>query len=301
MELRQLKTFQTVAATLSFTRSAELLDYAQSSVTAQIRALEAELGVPLFDRLGRHVALTGAGIKLLDYADQILRLVDEAALVVTDALEPTGELVIVAPETLSTYRLPLLLKQFRIRFPRVQLILRSLAVGDALAQLSDGRVDVAVLLTDSPPDASGIVMLPLVVERLFLLAAPEHPLSQVACVQPDDLRAETLLLTEAGCTYRAVFEKRLRAAGIHPATIMEFGSVEAIKQCVMANLGIALLPEIAVCSEIEQGRLVALPWFERDFQMYTRLFWHKDKWLSPALKEFIDLTEQLLVLVPNQA
>src|SRR5436305_10504034 len=126
MELRQLKTFQTVAATLSFTRSAELLDYAQSSVTAQIRSLEDELGVQLFDRLGRHIALTEAGIRLLDYAEKMLSLADEAALAVTDSAEPAGQLVIAAPETLSGYRLPPLLKQFRAKFPRVQLILRSL-------------------------------------------------------------------------------------------------------------------------------------------------------------------------------
>jgi DNA-binding transcriptional LysR family regulator len=301
MELRQLKTFQTVAATLSFTRSAELLDYAQSSVTAQIRALEDELGVQLFDRLGRHVALTNAGTRLLDYAEKILSLADEAALVVTDSAEPAGQLIIAAPETLSGYRLPPLLKQFRAKFPRVQLILRSLSVSETLAQLSDGRVDIAVLLTDPPPEASGIIVLPLIEERFLLLAAPEHPLVGGACVQPQDFRAETLLLTEAGCTYRTAFENRLLAAGVRPATTMEFGNVEAIKQCVMANLGITLLPEIAVCNEVNQGRLVSLPWFEPDFHMYTRLLWHKDKWLSPALKEFIRLSEQILVPTPQRS
>ena len=284
--------------TLSFTRAAELLDYAQSSVTAQIRALEDELGVQLFDRLGRHVALTEAGTRLLDYAEKILSLADQAALAVTDSAEPAGQLIIAAPETLSGYRLPPLLKQFRAKFPRVQLILRSLSVGETLAHLSDGRVDVAVLLTDPPPVASGIVVLPLIEERFMLLAAPEHPLANSACVQPEDFRTETLLLTEAGCTYRTAFENRLLTAGVRPVTTMEFGSIEAIKQCVMANLGITLLPEIAVCAEINQGRLVALPWFEPNFHMYTRLLWHKDKWLSPALKEFIHLSEQILVPTP---
>jgi len=299
MELRQLKTFQTVAATLSFTRSAELLDYAQSSVTAQIRSLEDELGVQLFDRLGRHVALTEAGIRLLDYAEKMLILADEAALAVTDSAEPAGQLIIAAPETLSGYRLPPLLKQFRAKFPRVQLILRSLSVGETLNCLSDGRVDVAVLLTDPPPEAYGIIVQPLIEERFMLLAAPEHRLANGFGVQPDDLHEETFLLTEAGCTYRAAFENRLRAAGVQPSITMEFGSVEAIKQCVMANLGITLLPEIAVCSEVNQGRLVSLPWFEPNFHMFTRLLWHKDKWLSPALKEFIRLTEQTLIPAPE--
>jgi len=175
------------------------------------------------------------------------------------------------------------------------LILRSFSVGETLAYLNDGRVDVAILLTDPPPEASGIVVLPLIEERFMLLAAPEHRLANIPHIQPNDLRDETLLLTEAGCTYRTAFENRLRTAGIHSATTMEFGSVEAIKQCVMANLGITFLPEIAACNEVNQGRLASLPWFEPDFHMYTRLLWHKDKWLSPALKEFIRLSEQMLV------
>src|SRR5664279_98355 len=138
MDLRQLKTFQTVAATASFTRAAERLDYAQSSVTAQVRALEDEFGVRLFDRLGRRVALTEAGARLLDYADRMLSLAEEAHLAVADLSEPSGQLIIAAPETLSSYRLPPLLKQFRAQFPRVRLILRSLSVSEALAHLSEG-------------------------------------------------------------------------------------------------------------------------------------------------------------------
>src|SRR4051794_25715284 len=116
MDLRQLKTFRAVADSLSFTRAADALDYAQSSVTAQIRALEDELGVRLFDRLGRRVALTEAGLRLLAYADKMLDLADEAAHAIAEGDEPSGQLIIAAPETLSTYRLPPLLKQFRLRF-----------------------------------------------------------------------------------------------------------------------------------------------------------------------------------------
>ncbi len=295
MDLRQLKTFQTVAAMLSFTRAAEQLDYAQSSVTAQVRALEAELGVQLFDRLGRRVTLTEAGERLLDYAEKMLKLADEAALVLTESVEPAGKLIIAAPETLSTYRLPPLLKQFRMRYPRVQLILRSFLVPETLAHLADGSVDVAILLTEPPLESSGLMVTPLVRETFMLLAAPEHPFNRPGCVQPEDLRDETLLLTESGCSYRGAFENRLLAHGVRLTTTMEFGSVEAIKQCVMANLGITILPEIAVCGEVNQGKLVALPWFASDFQMTTCLIWHKDKWLSPALQEFIRLSEEILI------
>jgi DNA-binding transcriptional LysR family regulator len=295
MDLRQLRTFQTVATTLSFTRAAELLDYAQSSVTAQIRALEDELGAPLFDRLGRRIALTTPGVRLLEYADKLLTLADEAYLAVAAPDEPVGQLIIAAPETLSTYRLPPLLKEFRARFPRVQLILRSYTVVEALDHLSDGAVDVAILLTETLVVPEQIVVKPLIKEQFMLLAAPEHPLTALPRVEPEHLIEQTFLLTEAGCTYRTQFEKRAAMAGVRITMPMEFSSVEAIKQCVMANLGITLLPEIAVCHEVEQGRLVALRWFEPDFSMVTHLLWHRDKWLSPALREFITLSEQILM------
>src|SRR5690606_16915793 len=105
MELRQLRTFQRVATTLSFTRAAEELGYAQSSVTAQVRSLEDELSVRLFDRLGRQVSLTDAGQRLLEYATRLLNLAEEARLAVTESGEPSGQLVVAAPETLSSYRL----------------------------------------------------------------------------------------------------------------------------------------------------------------------------------------------------
>src|SRR5215210_5308545 len=117
MELRQLETFRAVAGPLSFTRAAVTLGYAQSSVTAQIQALEAELGVALFDRLGRRVALTEAGQRLLEYADRLLSLADEARAAVAEGAEPAGTLTVGAPETVLTYRLPRVLQRYRATFP----------------------------------------------------------------------------------------------------------------------------------------------------------------------------------------
>ncbi|HYN90021.1 MAG TPA: substrate-binding domain-containing protein, partial [Ardenticatenaceae bacterium] len=103
-----------------------------------------------------------------------------------------------------------------------------------------------------------------------------------------------LLLTEQGCNYRSLFERALNAAGVYPSTTLEFGSVEAIKQCVMAGMGITVLPAVAVAAEVAQGRLVALPWADRPLDMVTQMLWHKDKWLSPALGAFLDLTREML-------
>src|SRR5262245_28513989 len=120
MELRQLTTFRTLARTRSFTRTAAELDYVQSNVSAQIRALEGELGVRLFDRLGRRVVLTEAGHRLLDYAERVLTLVDEARAVVGEDDEVAGTITVGAPESLCTYRLPPVLREVRARHPRLR-------------------------------------------------------------------------------------------------------------------------------------------------------------------------------------
>src|SRR5262249_14299225 len=138
MELRQLITFQAVASTLSFTRAAVLLNYAQSSVTAQIQALEEELGVPLFDRLGKRVVLTDAGQRLVRYADRMLNLADETRGVVSGGEVRGGTLTLSAIETLCTYRLPGILRQFRDQFPHVQLKFRPLSTIGLIRSVNEG-------------------------------------------------------------------------------------------------------------------------------------------------------------------
>lgn len=292
MELRQLATFRLLATTLSFTRTANALGYVQSSVTAQIQALEEELGVPLFDRLGKRVALTDAGQQFLGYAERLLALAEEARAAVTGA-QVAGSLTISAPETLCTYRLPALLQQFRARYPQVRLTFRPGPVGELRRRISEGLVDVAFLL-DAPLHAAGLQVEPLVTELLCVVAPPDHPLAGAPCVQPADLAGEAILLTEVGCTYREMFTRSLAAAGVYPTTTLEFSSIEAIKQCVMAGMGITVLPAVAVAAETEQGRLVALRWAAPNFQMVTQMVWHKDKWLSPALQALLNLSREVL-------
>lgn len=124
MEIRQLKTFQVAAATLNFSGTAETLNYAQSTVSSQIGALEQELGVQLFDRIGKSVLLTTAGQTLLDYTQQILKLADEAQQVVAGSDIPAGTLTIGAPESLCVYRLPPVLRRFREEYPQVTIALQ---------------------------------------------------------------------------------------------------------------------------------------------------------------------------------
>lgn len=287
MELRQLATFRLLATTLNFTRTATVLNYVQSNVTAQIQALEEELGVRLFDRLGKRVTLTEVGERLLRYAEQIVDLADEMGKVALTKEDPMGALTISAPESLCTYLLPKLLHHFRSCYPQVRVQFRPSPVADLRRLVSEGMLDIAFVL-EEPIHSTKLVVKQLFPEPLHVIAAPSHPLASVDQVEPADMEGETVLLTESGCSYRALFEHSLAVAGVQPATTLEFSSVEAIKQCVMVGMGISILPEMATRAEVEQGKLVVLPWRLPDVQVMTQMIWHKEKWLSPALCAFID-------------
>ena len=294
MEIRQLHTFREVTRTMSFTRTAQALNYAQSSVSAQIQALEEELGVTLFDRLGRRVVLTGAGQRLLEYAEKILALADEALAAVPNHGEPVGLLTIGAPETLCAYRLPAVVNAFRSQFPKVDIVFcPSLNGVNWSTLLSDGLADAALSLSE-PFHSSTVNVKFLRREPILVVAAPSHHLAQLDNVMLEDFQTETMLLTEAGCPYRRRFIRTLRSAAVSPANILEFHSLEAIKQCALTGMGVAVLPQVVVQPELNAGRLVNLQVDGLEFNMATQLLWHKDKWISPALQAFLEMTEEML-------
>ncbi len=292
MEIRQLRTFQAVAQMLSFNRAAERLHYAQSSISAQIQALEEELEVKLFDRLGRRILLTEAGERLLQYARKILDLADETKAEIVRSKEPEGALTIRVPESFCVYRLPPVVKQFRSRFPKVSLSFVTCAVENLQKDLRKGITDLAFLLTESI-QAADLEAEALGFEHIMLVASPGHPLAAKPEIQTRDLEGETILLSKVDCSYRKSFEQILNQGKIRPGTTLEFNSVEAIKQCVMEGVGITILPKIAVAREIAQGRLAALTWGAGEMEVALLMIWYKERWLSPTLSAFIRMARDV--------
>ena len=127
----------------------------------------------------------------------------------------------------------------------------------------------------------------LVHEKMALVAPLHHPLLALAEVEPLHLKGETILHTESGCTYRTLFERHLNSHGVFPDPKLEFWSIEAIKQCVMAGLGISFLPLVTVSSELAEGKLAKLNWNDESQRVATQLVYHHKKWKSPALREFL--------------
>lgn len=296
MELRQLNTFLTVVKLMSFTQAANHLGYAQSSITHQIQLLEEELGTMLFERLGKQIKLTKAGEDLCIYAEKILKLCAEAKAVVADSATPSGTLTIGTPESLCTHRLPEVFTVFRKRYPHVEINISLDSYADYRAKLRKNLLDIMFFL-DAPSNETDFITEVLFEEPMAVIAAPSHPLAQKSKITALDINNQSLILTELGCSYRRIFEGILAQAGAKPASILAFSSNEVIKKFVMDGWGIGFLPEITIKQELLSGELAALSWCDTPFNIKTQIIYHKDKWLSPALRAFLAVTREIFAAI----
>jgi DNA-binding transcriptional LysR family regulator len=193
MELRQLKTFRAVADHLSFTKTAQKLFMAQSSVSAQIKALENELEVKLFDRIGRQVLLTDAGSKLYDYARRMEEMTDEICTEISDNQYVQGSLTIRVPETLAAVYMPGIIDRFCSDNPKVKLTFINCTDRQLKEELNTGRIDLAFLMSEAIHFKEVTVKF-LKHEKLVLAAAPSHDLSNQKTIILSDLNDRTVLL-----------------------------------------------------------------------------------------------------------
>jgi DNA-binding transcriptional LysR family regulator len=248
MELRHLRTFRVVARTLNFTHAAAELHYAQSSVTEQIQALEAELGSKLFER-GRKLRLTAAGERLVGYADQVLSLVEEAKAAVDEERgEPDGELIVGALETLCAHRMPGLFSAYRAKWPRVRLSLKEGGRGELYQAVRASEMDVCFTFGDAPADPA-FASATLGEEPLVVIVPETHPLANKEEIQPGDLRGVGFLATPQGCGFREMLD---RIDG--PVVNTEVGSLAALARCVAAGMGCGIVPAI-----VDHPGTVAVP------------------------------------------
>ncbi len=243
MELSNLATFAAVARSGGITRAARELNTVQSNVTARIRTLEAEAGTPLFERHSRGMTLTGAGKRLLPYAERIATLSREAMLAVQDDGEPRGPLTIGSMETTAAVRLPSLLARFHRRFPAVQLTLRTDTTAALVAAVLDGSLDGAFVA--GPIDHAGLSVSGAYKEELVLVTSRRwSTLAALRAGIPES--GPTVLVFRSGCTYRQRLEQVLSDFGWPCAARLEFGTLDGIIGCVAANMGVTMLPRAVV-------------------------------------------------------
>lgn len=279
MELRHLITLKTIVEKGGFKKAAEHLGYAQSSVTAHIKELEAEVGKPIFDRLGKKVVLTHYGEQFLPYALKIIELYDQA---LTTDNEPTGDLTLGVSESLMIHRVPSLLVEYKKVYRNVNLSLKSIDFHDIMANLQTGEIDIALVLESDGWKMPELHCEQLVREKMVIISPPLEK----------NLELGAVLYTERSCSYKAVFNDYLHYKKMKVKESLEFQSIEAIKQCVRSGLGISMVPYFSVQEELENHKLIGEE-VEYDLTaVSTYLAYHKDKWLSPSMKSMISLIKK---------
>ncbi|HEY3992849.1 MAG TPA: LysR family transcriptional regulator [Ktedonobacteraceae bacterium] len=285
MDFIYLQTFCEVAKRGNFTQAAEALGYAQSSVTTQIQKLEEQYGAVLFERYGRKMRPTQAGEVLLPYARQILALQAEAKTQISD--QQTGTLTLGTIETLTAFYLPPVLQTFRETHPRITIALQSGNEASIVQAVKEGQCDLGLILDHLSVDPE-MVCMPIRKEEFAIITRPDSSYSHLSEMSTQELAHARFLLTEEGCTYRAFLLQTLRQSDIPHQVVCEFGSLEAIKQCVIHGLGIAFLPYATVQEEITQGKLRAIP-FAHESNLYTQVIYLERKWQSQAFRNLLDL------------
>ncbi|AKN32575.1 LysR family transcriptional regulator [Clostridium carboxidivorans P7] len=292
MELRQLITFSKITEMKSFLKAAENLGYAQSTITTQVQLLEKELGIKLFERIGRNMELTSKGLIFLEYAEKIINLANEAKEAIDDRDTPKGILKIGVVESLCTVKLPELLKDFHIKYPKVEVIIKIGTCTDLQNMLKNNTVDLIFTLGELIKDPD-LISCMCYDEEMAILASPLNKLKDKFKLTLRDIADESLIVTEKGCSYRSVFESMFHKECLQPHLALEIGSIETIKSFVMNNLGITLLPIMTVENELSKGNLVKLDLVDCDFNMMTQILYHRNKWVTPAMDAFIEELKSL--------
>lgn len=291
MDLTHLQTFLAVAGRLCFRRAAEALHYAPSTVSAQVKALEEELGAPLFERLGRRVLLTEAGRRLLPHARRMADLAAEARASLGAGDAGPGELCVRISETLGLLCLPAMLERFAAAHPAVRLTLLT-ASGLGLARdLRHGATDLALILGEAPLDP-GLAVEVLGREDLAVMAPPGSALAARGRAGAADLDGARLVLTPHVWGLRRGLEQAVWSAGARPAGVVECGSLELAKRCVAAGLGVGFAPAFAVAAEAARGELAALAWGDGPLAAPVLLARHPGREPSTPARAFLDAARE---------
>jgi DNA-binding transcriptional LysR family regulator len=283
LDLLQLRYFQTVARTQHITRAAAELLVAQPSLSRTIGRLEAELGVPLFDRAGRRIELNRFGEILLARVDRALRELDDARLELADAAGDERGRVAVAAETLRA--VTDLVGQFRSLAPQIELRLYQSAATIMAAQLRSGEVDLA--LASQELRGEDLERIELFTEEVLLAVPPNHPLARQRRVAVAELVKEPFVVTRSGQWQRALLDQLFAESGHPPVIACEGDEPAAVRGLIAAGVGVGLLPTIS--RRTTQTPRVA--WLHLDTDIARRtlhLYWHRERYLTAAAQRFRD-------------
>ncbi len=291
LDSRQLIAFATLARRGSFTQTARELFLTQSAVSHTIKAFERELGVPLFDRIGKRVHLTQAGEQLLGHAERILREMTDARSAIEELQNwGHGRLRVGASTTACHYILPTVLREFRQSFPKCVIKIEPGDQPQQLELLRSNQVDIALTLEPAEPLAD-LDFRPLFEDELRFLVSPMHRWAGLKEVPVREIADETLIMYNKGSQTFRMVDEYFRAEGVTPSNYIELGSMEAIKELVKIGLGAGVLAPWIARDELRSGALIDIPLGKRNLVRRWGVSYLKGRRLPLAEETFVGLCE----------
>ena len=293
MDLRSIATVKAILAEGSFQKAAQRLNYSQSTVTFQVRQLENELSLQLFERIGRRMVLTQTGRDIVPHLDSIVRSMQEISAYGKGHQELSGELRVAVAESLLSYKIQPVLKRFVERAPKVRLALQSLNCHEIKDGILSGDLDMGVYYdVGGHPDT--LERLELCEFEGILVASPAMPCNLRDFDTPGQEKDASFIINEQRSIYREMMEHYLKGRNILPRNTIELWSIEAIKKSVSSNLGFSFLPRFAVERELEEGTLVELPVAMPVRVVRAICVHHRNKALSRSMRLFKELLQESL-------
>lgn len=286
MDLRSLNTFIQVAEMNSFTRAGASLGYSQPTVSFQIKQLEKELGVQLFERVGHTVSLTDAGRHALAYAQQICRMSQEMAEGAEAPRELRGEIRLATADSLCTPLIMQAFASFRREHPKVSLHVTTAGTAELFRLLDHNEVDLVCTLDNHIYNTNYIIASEEKIGVHFVAPA-DHPLGARGMLSIEDLLHQPFLLTEKDMSYGRLLHEHLARFSREIQPILEIGSADLICKLVSDGLGLSFLPDYVTEAAVREGRIVRLAVCDLEINVWKQLLYHKDKWMSRPMQAAI--------------
>lgn len=291
MNTKNLITFKTILETGSYQKAADKLNYTQSTVTFQIKQLEEELSIKLFEKIGRKMDLTQAGKDILPYVNTILQGTEQIGNYGKSLSEITGSLKLAIPDSILIYNMQPFIQAFLHEAPNIQLVINSIQSDEINQAIVDGSADIGINCEkDSYPDT--VVHKKLGAYKALLVAAPFSDISLLDFTTPHQRKHIGLICNEPNSYYQKSFNSYLTSKDIILDSSMKVQSIEAVKRCVMNNLGIAVVPTYAIIDELKYGSLIPVK-TDIDETIYNSIYvYNKNKWISPQMELALNLIIQ---------
>ena len=289
MDLHYLEIFNTVAKYMSFKKASEILHISQPAISIQIKKLEAQTDLKLFYKIGNKIFLSDSGLMLYDYTQKIFAIVEELEYNISNHKEEIGGTInLGASNTPGAYILPEVIGQMKRNYPDVTVNLHIADTSEITKLIENGTLDVAVNGGNCNYN-SNIYVKRLFSDRLVIVASPEHPLSKNKIVNKNDLAEVDFILHNTTSQLYTYYKNFIEECQIKERIGMYFGSIDAIKYALYANLGVSIMPHYSVKFEIKMGLLKELNIHSDKLAYPYSLIYHKNKYLSITTKKFIEI------------